>query len=117
MDNTLNLPQSIIKSLNSADDLLAVMEQINKDFALQGFQLIANPQDHNAFLEEIRGVMSDMISNDVSGLAALLYRIDIPESAVNRALMNSKQDSDVLLVKLIAQREYQKVLSRRMWSN
>jgi hypothetical protein len=118
MDNhhALNLPQAVADTLNLPDDLPAVLEQINKDFALQGVQIIAPTTDYLAFLEEIRSLVADMVTNDVTGLAALLYRIDIPERVVNDALLNSEQDSDVLLIKLIAKREYEKVLSRRKWS-
>lgn len=112
----MNLPEAVADALTVPDDLPAVLEQINKDFALQGVQILAPATDYLAFLEEIRGVVADMVTNDVTGLAALLYRIDIPERAVNATLLNSEQDSDVLLIKLIAKREYEKVLSRRKWS-
>jgi hypothetical protein len=58
-----------------------------------------------------------MINRDFSALVQLLYRIDINESRL-RLLLQENQGSDagLLIARLILERQWQKILTRREYS-
>jgi len=58
-----------------------------------------------------------MINGDFSALVQLLYRIDISESRL-RGLLQENQTSDAgqLIARLILERQWQKILTRREYS-
>ena len=58
-----------------------------------------------------------MINKDFSELVQLLYRIDVDESRLRLVLRdNQGSDSGLLIARLILERQWQKILTRREYS-
>ncbi len=58
-----------------------------------------------------------MINRDFSELVQLLYRIDINESKLRLLLQeNQASDAGLLIARLILERQWQKILTRREYS-
>jgi len=104
-----------IHALQQEPELLTpVIEQISKDFALQGMGLDhSDPTDPVAFFQGLRVVVQQCVDQDFPSLLNILYRIDIPEKRVARALQETDEDAALVLIRLIVERECQKVLLRR----
>jgi hypothetical protein len=61
--------------------------------------------------------VNDMINGDFSALVQLLYRIDINESRLRLLLQeNQASDASQLIARLILERQWQKILTRREFS-
>jgi hypothetical protein len=57
-----------------------------------------------------------MINKDFSELVQLLYRIDVDESRLRLVLRdNQGSDSGLLIARLILERQWQKILTRRAY--
>ena len=58
--------------------------------------------------------INDMINKDFNALVQLLYRIDVNEAKLRRVLRdNQASDSGRLIARLILERQWQKILTRR----
>ncbi len=72
-------------------------------------------------MEELEALLTErvnaMINGDFSALVQLLYRIDINESRL-RLLLQENQASDAgqLIARLILERQWQKIMTRREYS-
>lgn len=61
--------------------------------------------------------INTMINKDFSELVQLLYRIDVDESRLRLVLRdNQGSDSSLLIARLILERQWQKILTRRKYS-
>jgi hypothetical protein len=95
--------------------------QIERDLKVDGFELIISSNLENAFIDiksQLVPVMSKIISGDKSSFQTLLYRIDISEKDYKKILTDN--DSTQFLEKLselIIRREFQKVITRKYFSN
>ena len=73
-----------------------------------------------ATIEMLEGVLADrvntMITADFNGLISLLYRIDVSETKLKQLLReNAGADSGLLIARLILQRQWQKIETRRKY--
>jgi hypothetical protein len=60
--------------------------------------------------------LNTLIRDDFSGLVQLLYRIDIDESQLRKLLhLNKGKDAGKIIARLILERQYQKILTRRQY--
>jgi hypothetical protein len=58
--------------------------------------------------------INDMINKDFNALVQLLYRIDVNETRLRGVLRdNQASDSGQLIARLILERQWQKILTRR----
>jgi hypothetical protein len=92
-----------------------VLQQTKKDFALQGYAIDAQTADVPAFLTELLDQLRVFVNQDIHGLSNMLYRVDIPESQVTIALSDSEEDAENILLRLVIERELEKVNWRLKW--
>jgi hypothetical protein len=60
--------------------------------------------------------LNALIQSDFSALVRLLYRIDISESGLRKLLTeNEREDAGKIIAKLIMERQWQKIVSRRQY--
>ncbi len=97
-------------------DINAVCLQLVREFNLVGIDLKFN-SDQTAFFDEVVQYINDWISTDQEKLWALLYRADIDEQHVSRALSTSPDTSSGLVItKLLVAKSIQKINSRKRYS-
>ena len=61
--------------------------------------------------------INDMINKDFNALIQLLYRIDINESHLRLLLQeNQASDAGLLIARMILERQWQKIITRRKYS-
>ncbi len=94
-----------------------VLQQIKKDFALQGYAIDGQTEDVPAFLTELLNQLRVFVNQDVHGLSNVLYRVDMSENQVAIALSDSDENAENVLLKLIIERELQKVNWRLKWAS
>jgi hypothetical protein len=73
-----------------------------------------------ATIEILEGVLADrvntMITADFNRLISLLYRIDVSETKLKQLLReNAGTDAGLLIARLILQRQWQKIETRRKY--
>jgi hypothetical protein len=68
-------------------------------------------------LQELAACVNKLINSDFSKLIAILYRIDIPETAVATVLQQQAgTDAGILIAQLILERQLQKQLMREQFT-
>ena len=96
-------------------------EQIIRDFNIDGFEIIFSGNPHNAFEElktQIGPVIKKQFTDDKSTFQSLLYRIDINEKDYKHALASlTSPEVEEKLSELIIRREFQKVITRKYFSD
>jgi hypothetical protein len=68
-----------------------------------------------AFIKIMR-VVEDLLERDFNGLVNILYRIDVSETQLKKALAASTEDPASIITDMIFKREMQKVATRRKYS-
>ena len=95
-------------------------EQVIKDFNVVGFEITFSGNELSAY-EELKGqiepVLKELFHKNPSQFQNLLYRIDLEERFLNKAIQNTAPvNFSSTLAELVLQREFQKVLTRRFYS-
>lgn len=96
-------------------------EQIVKDFNIKGFEIIFSGIVQNAF-DELKSQITPMIiklfNEDRASFQSLLYRIDISEKDYQKTLAQVQPKAfEEELSELIIRREFQKVITRKYFSD
>ena len=96
-------------------------DQISKDFTLAGEELEIAVYEDDTFDDlvlRLQPVIASMLERQSTGLFNLLYRIDISETQISRALAGHEELSpDALLSRLMVERELLKVVIRHQYSS
>src|ERR1700743_1804298 len=98
--------------MNGPADSLALLKDLNQSY---GWDLADSLtiQELEALLAEI---VNGWIRSDFSRLVQFLYRIDISESRLRQLLEeNTEEDTGQLLARLILERLWQKIKTRRQY--
>jgi hypothetical protein len=98
--------------MNGSTDSLALIKDLNQSY---GWELADSltMQELEALLAEI---VNGWIRSDFTRLVQFLYRIDISESRLRLLLEeNSEEDTGQLLARLILERLWQKIETRRQY--
>jgi hypothetical protein len=98
--------------MNGSTDSLALIKDLNQSY---GWELADSltMQELEALLAEI---VNGWIRSDFNRLVQFLYRIDISESRLRLLLEeNSEEDTGQLLARLILERLWQKIETRRQY--
>jgi hypothetical protein len=105
-------------------DLAIVREtadQVLKDFGVFGIEIVFSGDAFTAWDElkqQLIPVLYEMYQGDHTRFQSLLYRIDLNESKFRKLLGQvCNQDLPEMLAEMILQREFQKVLTRRYFSD
>ncbi len=84
------------------------------ELARQGVPLPAeslSAEDAETFLAE---KLNEMAKNDFNGLVNLLYRVDIDEDRLKQSLKkNTGEDAGRIMARMIIERQWQKIQTRR----
>ena len=90
-----------------------LLELVKKDFNLE----IASSEiaTHQDLKESLSKLIQYLIDNDFERLLSGLYRIDVSEEKVNRAIA-SRDDVAEKITQLIIDRELQKVVTRKKYN-
>lgn len=76
------------------------------------------PSPEDALETQLAEKINTLIQRDFGALVQLLYRIDVPEQKLRRMLeANSGEDAGRLIARLIMERQWQKIESRRKYKD
>jgi len=95
------------------------VNQINKDFNLEGFELKLSEIEQNTFDDlkiQLAPVIDQLFNKDKQEFNNLLYRVDIPEKDFRKLLKENQNKFSEDLSEMIIRREFQKVLTKRFFS-
>ena len=74
------------------------------------------PSPEDALETQLAEKINTLIQRDFGALVQLLYRIDVPEQKLRRMLeTNDGQDAGRLIARLIMERQWQKIETRRQY--
>ena len=86
---------------------------IVRDFELETPE---NPMSEAELLAYLANVIGYMIEKKLDYLLSLLYRLDVSESKINRALMpGNLEDANVALARLVIERQKQRIATKRAY--
>jgi hypothetical protein len=95
--------------------------QVIKDFELLGIEITFSGNEHSAYEElkaQIIPALTMLYKEKNSAFNALLYRIDVNENKVQKILLNSSKENQAEeLSKLVLEREFIKVLFKKLYKN
>ena len=104
---------------NSPADIKASLALFQKDFQLDQSYLSLDSQEtftyEQAYLKIMR-VVGDLLERDFNTLLNVLYRIDVSEEQLKKALAASNDNPAAVITDMILKRELQKVETRRKYS-
>jgi hypothetical protein len=133
----MNLPeithQNIAQLLNKETIINETIVQIQKDFGMYNINIQFDGNTETAYKQLMDGLtleVKQLLANDKSKLQSILYRIDLSEMAIKKALRlastslsnhHSETDFEVETNQVIAHeiivRELKKVLTRNYFKN
>lgn len=94
------------------EKLPLIRQQLSVDFN------ISETGNADTLLQELAAHINDLVQHDFSRLVTILYRIDIPESTVSRALQQqSATDAGLVIAELIILRQLEKQKTREQFSS
>ena len=110
----------IVPYLNRLDILKETAQQIIKDFGMIGMEIKLSGNAENAYLElfsQILPLVDKMQKENFQSFYNLMYRIDISEIQIKKAVEDSKDRSfSEIVTDLILKRELLKVVFRKQYS-
>ena len=106
--------------LNRLDILRETAQQVIKDFGMAGLEIKFSGKTENAYEElfsQILPLVNKLQQENFQNFYNLMYRIDISEIQIKKAVENSKDKSfSEAVTDLILKRELLKVVTRRSFS-
>ncbi len=90
-----------------------LIEQTQKDFMMSGIQYDFSDLSPQELMNSLYEIMEELLSKEYATLLNLLYRMDIPETAIRN---QDTEDIQQHLVELILKREFLKVQMRMKYS-
>ena len=133
----MNLPeitrQNIAQLLNKEDIIIETIAQIQKDFGMYNINIQFDGNTETAYEQLMNGLtleVKQLLANDKSKLQSILYRIDLSEMAIKKALRlastslsnhssvsDSVAETNHVIAHEIIVRELKKVLTRNYFKN
>lgn len=104
--------------LQNPEDIKESLVLFESDFQLEPSYLKIDQTKTFTFENAYRliyRVVQHLISNDFNGLINTLYRIDVSEQKLKKALAKTSEDPAALISQMIIERELQKVETRRKY--
>ena len=106
--------------LNRLDILSETVQQVIKDFGMNGMEIKFSGNAENAYLElfsQILPFIEKLQKENFQNFYNLMYRIDISEGQIKKAVEESKDKSfSEVVTDLILKRELLKVVFRKQYS-
>ena len=98
--------------MNGSTDSLALIKDLNQSYGWELADTLTMPELEALLAEIVNG----WIRSDFTRLVQFLYRIDISESRLRSLLEeNTEEDTGQLLARLILERLWQKIETRRQY--
>jgi hypothetical protein len=129
-------PQNIAQLLNKENIINETIAQIQKDFGMYNINIQFDGNTETAYEQLMDGLtleVKQLLANDKSKLQSILYRIDLSEMAIKKALQhtlannnqtpisnsntNNFENQQQLISHEIIVRELKKVLTRNYFKN
>ena len=110
----LEILNTALKSQLSEDIYAKLVSQIEKDFIMSGIEYNFSDLKPQELINALHEILEELLSKEYAALLNLLYRMDIPESAIK---LQETEDIQSHLVNLILRREFLKVQMRQKYSN
>ena len=101
------------------NELQSGIALIKKDFQLTDDVLSLPDKEslqYENVLMQMTKIVDHLLSTDFNGLINILYRIDVPEEKLKKALAKNALQPSKTIAELIIQRELQKVALRKKYS-
>lgn len=93
-----------------------IITQINRSFELRE-DLLATVDNEEKLLRLLSLYVQELINKDFEHLLYLLYKIDVGEKKVKKAILNSKpEEAHKVIAKMILEREKEKVETRKKYN-
>ncbi len=112
---------NISQYLNRLDLIKDTADQIIKDFDMFGLEVRFSGNTYNAYEElfdQIEPHINKLISTNRSKFMSVLYRIDLSDLQVKKAVeQNASESFSEIITDLIIKRELQKVVIRKHYRN
>ncbi len=106
---------------NRLDLIKDTANQIIKDFDMFGMDIKFSGNAYNAYeelFEQIEPHINKLISNNQSKFMGILYRIDLSDIQIKKAIEeNASESFSEIITDLIIKRELQKVVIRNHYKN
>ena len=109
----LEILNNTLEAQLNQDIYSKLVSQIEKDFVMSGINYDFSNLKPQALINSLHEVVEELLSKEYAVLLSLLYRMDIPESAIK---LQETEDVQSHLVNLILRREYLKVKMRMKYS-
>jgi hypothetical protein len=105
------VPEKLIVEIEqfSSKRLKTIIDQLNKDMTLAGFQLNDNHENFKSLFLDHSRILDQLLSGN-GNISAYLYRLDVSENHVQNSLKSS--DPISALSKLCISRAYLKIKLR-----
>ncbi len=102
-------------SLSSNSDVRLVALQLQKDFMMFGEDMeVESIQSFSQLEELINRVVCDLLQRNRTKLTQIIYRIDIPEEAISRAIEKENMDGfERIVSRLMIERTVLKIEIRK----
>ena len=101
---------------NQIDLIKDAANQLIKDFELFGLEIKFSGNAYNAYeelFEQVEPRINKLISTNQQKFMNILYRIDLSETQIKKALEDSNEPFSAVVSDLIIKRELQKVVIRK----
>ena len=109
----LEILNTKLKTELTVDLFHKLVSQLQKDFVLTGIQYDFSDLDPNQLINSLNEIMEELLNKEYPTLLNLLYRMDIPESAIK---FHEEETVELQLVEVILRREFLKVQMRAKYS-
>ncbi len=106
---------------NQLNIIQETADQIIKDFDAFGYKIIFSGKEKVAYEElfmQITPLIESLNNNNYKKLMNVLYRIDVPEEAINLKLKNSNsREFAAIITEIVLERELKKVITRNYYKH
>ncbi len=92
-------------------------EALLSSLALLSPEWEASNDTVSALEEQLADQINFLVEKDFSRLLNLLYRIDVSEEKIKKALLNNSDPAGYVIARLIIERQLQKIAFRKKFTN
>ena len=96
------------------------IHQLNKDLTPFVDPIDVDLKSNTPFddlVDELKPYIAYLINNQFEQLCTILYRIDLGEDIVRQQLLSPQEDADLVITRLIVERELKKVVIREYFQS
>lgn len=106
--------QDLLQTEVSTNLFVKLVDQIEKDFLLTGINYNFENLTPTSLVVCLHEVVEHLLSKKFSVLLALLYRIDLPQSILNKNIEGYTVEESIVIH--VLKREWQKIMLKQKYS-